>query len=46
MTTMKKAWNPSSGLSHTVVGDNLFLFKFNDILDSKKESAGRCPLVF
>ena len=38
MATMKKVWNPSKGLTHTSLGDNLFLFKFNDMLDKKKFS--------
>ena len=42
MATMKKSWNPSKGLEYSTVGDNLFLFKFNDIVDKKKVMA-RCP---
>mgnify|MGYP004721364253 FL=1 len=26
MATMKKVWNPSKGLTHTSLGDNLFIF--------------------
>ena len=42
MANMKKSWNPSKGLEYSTVVDNLFLFKFNDIVDKKKVMA-RCP---
>lgn len=45
MATMKKSWNPSKGLEYSAVGDNLFLFKFNDIVDKRKVMAG-CPWAF
>ncbi|XP_027166132.1 uncharacterized protein LOC113766106 [Coffea eugenioides] len=40
MATMRKAWNPSNGLTHIAIGDNFFLFQFNDLLDKKKPLTG------
>lgn len=45
MATMKKSWNPSKGLEYTAVGDDIFLFKFNDLVDKKMVLAS-CPWSF
>ena len=45
MVTMKKAWNPSKGLTYIAVGHNLFLFKFNSIMDKRKVFLGRLFVI-